>query len=56
MKGKRSTSRDNAWHIKQQSSGQWAVYDHDSKFRRTFATQAEAQAWADQQQAEKGRR
>lgn len=55
MKGKQ-TSRGNSWHVKQHGNGQWAVYDPNSKFRRTFATRDEAKAWADEQQATKGKR
>jgi hypothetical protein len=55
MKGK-TASKSTQWHVKRHHDGSWAVYDANSKFRRTFATQPEAQDWADQQARERGRR
>jgi len=52
----RIVSKAAGWHVKRHHDGKWAVYDSNSKFRRTFDTQSEAQAWAEQQQKEKGKR
>ncbi len=55
MKG-RTASKASEWHVRRHYDGKWAVYDTNSRFRRTFETQSEAQAWAEQQQREKGKR
>lgn len=52
----RTAVKSNEWHVRLHHDGTWAVYDPNSKFRRTFATQTEAQQWADQQAQERGRR
>jgi hypothetical protein len=52
----RTVSKAAGWHVKRHHDGKWAVYDSNSKFRRTFDTQDEAQAWAEQQQRERGRK
>ena len=52
----RTASKSSEWHVRPHQGGKWAVYDTNSRFRRTFDTQSEAQAWADKQQREKGKR
>jgi hypothetical protein len=49
-------TKHEGWHVKRHHDGKWAVYDPNSKFRRTFETEGEAQSWASQQQRERGKR
>jgi hypothetical protein len=55
MKGRAQERKQQGWHVTAYG-GQWAVWDAQGKFRRTFAQREKAQEYADQQNNERNNR